>query len=117
MCGNVLIAKGQLENFIKPSAIFKLEKVISVLHYGCETTMQQQSDYVKDISAVNTYGGVGNQVVSNHESKHETEEVQMETKVVSHDEVAEVNAMNADIYIYITMKQNKHLHPHWLTSN
>lgn len=115
MCGSVLTAKGQLENFIKPSVIFKLEKVISVLHYGCETTMQQQSDYVKDISPVNTYGGVGNQVVSNHESEHETEEVQMETKVVSHDQVAEVSALNVDIYM--VMKQNKHLHPHWLTSN
>ena len=115
MCGSVLTAKGQLENFIKPSVIFKLEKVISVLHYGCETTMQQQSDYVKDISPVNTYDGVGNQVVSNHESEHETEEVQMETKVVSHDQVAEVSALNVDIYM--AMKQNKHLHPHWLTSN
>lgn len=51
----------KLTNFVKPSAIFKFE---NVMHYDCERTIQQQSDDVKDTSAVNTYGTVDNQIAN-----------------------------------------------------
>lgn len=34
------------------------------MHYDCERTIQQQSDDVKDTSAVNTYGTVDNQIAN-----------------------------------------------------
>ena len=38
------------------------------MHYDCERTIQQQSDDVKDTSAVNTYSTVENQIVDTEQA-------------------------------------------------